>query len=132
MTMMSASAADVFEAATVGGAVSVGRDDLGRLQEGALADIIIVDLSGRNTLRYGPVRDPVKSVVECGVGDDVDTVIVDGKVVMQSGAIPGIDFAKLRSDAQAAAEQIWGSLHEWDPLGRAHEDACPWCYPMAD
>jgi cytosine/adenosine deaminase-related metal-dependent hydrolase len=127
-----ASAADVFEAATVGGAVSVGRDDLGRLQEGALADIIIVDLSGRNTLRYGPVRDPVKSVVECGVGDDVDTVIVDGKVVMQSGAISGIDFAKLRSDAQAAAEQIWGSLQEWDPLGRAHEDACPWCYPMAE
>jgi cytosine/adenosine deaminase-related metal-dependent hydrolase len=94
--------------------------------------MIIIDLSGRNTLRYGPVRDPVKSVVECGVGDDVDTVIVDGKAVMEGGVIPGIDFAKLRSAAQAAAEQIWASLQEWDPMGRTQEAACPWCYPMAE
>ena len=72
-------AGEVFAAATLGGAKSVGRDDIGRLAAGALADIIIIDLTGRDTLRYGPVRDPVKSVVECGIGDDVETVIVDGK-----------------------------------------------------
>jgi cytosine/adenosine deaminase-related metal-dependent hydrolase len=130
-TYFAATAADVFRAATLGGAVSLGRDDLGRLAPGALADIILIDLSGRNSLRYGPVRDPVKSVVECGVGDDVDTVIVDGKTVMQGGIIPGVDFAKLRTDAQAAAEQIWQTLADWDPLGRTHEEACPWSYPMA-
>jgi hypothetical protein len=91
----------------------------------------MIDLSGRNSLRYGPVRDPVKSVVECGVGDDVDTVIVDGEIVMQGSVIPGVDFAKLRADAQAAAEQIWETLKDWDPLGRTHEEACPWSYPMA-
>ncbi|MGH7247055.1 MAG: chlorohydrolase family protein, partial [Pseudomonadota bacterium] len=80
-----APAGEVFEAATLGGARSVGQDDLGRLCAGALADIIVIDLTGRNTLRYGPVRDPVKSVVECGVGDDVDTVIVDGKLCMEGG-----------------------------------------------
>jgi 5-methylthioadenosine/S-adenosylhomocysteine deaminase len=63
--------------------------------------------------------------------DDVDTVIVDGKVVMEGGIIPGVDFSKLRDDAQSAAEQIWGTLQESDPLGRTHEDACPWCYPIA-
>ena len=130
-TYFAAPSAEVFEAATLGGAISVGRDDLGRLAPGALADIIIIDTSGRNTLRYGPVRDPVKSVIECGVGDDVDTVIVDGKVVMEGGIIPGVDFARLQKNAQAAAEQIWGTLQEWDPLGRTHEDACPWSYPMA-
>src|ERR1700746_3828229 len=93
-----ATAGEVFEAATLGGARSVGRDDLGRLCVGALADIIIIDLSGRNTLRYGPVRDPVKSVVECGIGDDVETVIVDGKTVMENGRIAGVDFARLRAD----------------------------------
>jgi 5-methylthioadenosine/S-adenosylhomocysteine deaminase len=128
---LAATAADVFEAATVGGARSLGRDDLGRLAPGALADIIIIDLSGRNTLRYGPVRDPIKSVVECGVGDDVDTVIVDGKVVMEGGAIADVNMSKLRAEAQSAAEHIWGTLQEWDPLGRTHEDACPWCYPIA-
>jgi 5-methylthioadenosine/S-adenosylhomocysteine deaminase len=130
-TYFAAPSAEVFEAATLGGARSVGRDDLGRLAPGALADIIVIDLTGRNTLRYGPVRDPVKSVIECGVGDDVDTVIVDGRIVMQGGVIPGVDFAKLREDAQAAGEEVWGTLQEWDPLGRTHEDACPWCYPMA-
>jgi cytosine/adenosine deaminase-related metal-dependent hydrolase len=131
-TYFAATSADVFRAATLGGATSLGRDDIGRLAPGALADIIAIDLSGRNTLRYGPVRDPVKSVVECGVGDDVDTVIVDGRVVMEGGVIPGVDFAALRAQAQAAAEQIWDTLADWDPLGRSHEQACPWSYPAAD
>ena len=125
-----ASAGDVFRAATLGGAISGGRDDLGRLAPGALADIILIDLSGRGTLRYGPVRDPVKSVVECGVGDDVDTVIVDGRICMEGGVIPSVDFARLREEAQAAGEQVWDTLAEWDPLGRSAEDACPWSYPL--
>ena len=78
--LKAASAAEVFEAATLGGARSLGRDDLGRLMPGAKADIVIIDLTGRDTLRMGPVRDPIKSLVECGIGDDVDTVIVDGVV----------------------------------------------------
>jgi 5-methylthioadenosine/S-adenosylhomocysteine deaminase len=130
-TYFAATAGEVFEAATIGGARSLGRDDLGRLQAGALADIISIDLSGRNTLRYGPVRDPVKSVIECGVGDDVDMVIVDGNIVMRDGVIGGVDFARLRRDAQLAGERIWSTLPDWDPLGRTHEDACPWSYPMA-
>src|SRR2546427_1388025 len=131
-TYFAATASQVFRAATVGGAASVGRDDLGRLSPGALADIIIIDLTGRNTLRYGPIPDPVKGIVECGVGDDVDTVIVDGNIVIDGGVIPGVDFAALRAQAQAAAEQIWDTLADWDPLGRSHEQACPWSYPTAD
>ena len=107
-----------------------GRDDLGRLAPGALADIILIDLTGGGTLRYGPVRDPIRSVVECGVGDDVDTVIVDGKVCMENRIIPGVDFAKLREDAQTAGEQVWDTLAEWDPLGRSAEQASPWSYPV--
>jgi len=126
-----APAGEVFEAATLGGARSVGRDDLGRLSPGALADIIIIDLSGRGTLRYGPVRDPIKSLIECGVGDDVDTVIVDGKLCMENGVIPGVDFSQLRAQAQAAGESIWATLPDWDPLGRKAEEACPYCYPEA-
>lgn len=129
-TYFAATAGEVFRAATLGGANSVGRDDLGRLAPGALADLVIIDLSGRNTLRYGPVRDPVKSVIECGVGDDVDTVIVDGKVCMEGGVISGVDFAQLREEAQAAGEKVWATLAEWDPLGRTAEEACPWSFPM--
>jgi cytosine/adenosine deaminase-related metal-dependent hydrolase len=126
---MAATAGEAFEAATLGGAISLGRDDLGRLAPGALADIVIIDVAGRNTLRYGPVRDAVKSLVECGMGDDVDTVIVDGEIRMENGVIPGVDLRKLMQDAQEAAEAIWETLPEWDPLGRTAEEACPWCYP---
>ncbi len=129
-TYFAATAGEVFAAATLGGARSVGRNDLGKLEPGALADIIIVDFAGRNSLRYGPVRDPIKSLIECGVGDDVDTVIVNGKICMENGIIPDVDIPKLLADAQAAGEQVWASLPEWDPLGRNAEEACPWCYSM--
>ena len=129
-TYSDATAGEVFSAATVNGARSLGRDDLGKLEPGALADIIIIDLTGGGTLRYGPVRDPVKSVVECGVGNDVETVIVDGKVVMENGKIPGVDFKDLLAKAQASGERVWASLPEWDPLGRTDDVACPYCYPV--
>ena len=131
-TYFAATAGEIFEAATLGGARSVGRDDLGKLAPGALADIIIIDFAGRNSLRYGPVRDPIKSLIDCGVGDDVDTVIVDGKVCMENGNIPDVDIPKLMADAQAAGEMVWDTLAEWDPLGRTAEEACPWCYPMGE
>jgi 5-methylthioadenosine/S-adenosylhomocysteine deaminase len=124
-----ATSGEVFAAATLGGARSVGRDDIGKLEVGALADVVIIDFGGRNSLRYGPVRDPVKSLIECGVGDDVDTVIVDGKVCMQGGIIPNVDIPRLLADSQAAGEMVWESLSEWDPLSRTAEEACPWCYP---
>ena len=131
-TYLAATAGDVFRAATLGGAISVGRDDLGRLAPGARADIICIDLTGRNSLRLGPVRDPVKSIVECGVGDDVDTVIVDGMVRMERGVIPGVDFAALRNEAQQAGEAVWDTVEEWDPLGRTAEQASPWSFPLVD
>lgn len=131
-TYFAATAGEVFEAATAGGARSLGRDDLGRLAPGARADILVIDLGGRGTLRYGPVRDPVKSLVECGIGDDVETVVVDGRVCMRDGVIPGVDPDDLRRRAQQAAEQIWATLPEWDALGRSAEQACPWSFPFSE
>src|SRR5205085_2308990 len=86
--LFAASAAEVFEAATLGGARALGRDDLGRLAPGARADIVLIDLATRDALRFGPVRDPIKALVECGIGDDVVTVIVDGVVRMRDRVIP--------------------------------------------
>jgi 5-methylthioadenosine/S-adenosylhomocysteine deaminase len=130
--LKAATAAEVFEAATVGGARCVGRADIGRLEPGAKADIVIIDLTGRDTLRMGPVRDPIKTLVDCGIGDDVDTVIVDGMVCMQGGRIPGIDFATLRAQAQAAGERIWSGWPTWDPLGRTADEMSPYSFPRAN
>src|SRR5205814_5182219 len=71
-SLSAASAADVFEAATLGGARALGRDDLGRLAPGARADILVIDLETRDSLRFGPVRDPINALEERGSGDDVE------------------------------------------------------------
>jgi len=127
-----ASAADVFAAATLGGASALGRDDLGRLAPGAKADIVIVDIGGRDTLRWGPVRDPIKSLVECGIADDVETVLVGGIVRMENRSIPGVELVGLRARAQAAGEEVWSRLAEWDPLRRTAEQMSPWSFPVKE
>jgi 5-methylthioadenosine/S-adenosylhomocysteine deaminase len=130
--LKAATAAQVFEAATLGGAYTVGRNDIGRLAAGTKADIVIIDLTGGDTLRFGPVHDPVKSLIDCGIGDDVHTVIVDGAVRMENGRIPGIDFAELRTQAQAAGERIWSGWHNWDPLRRTAEEMSPYSFVRAN
>ena len=130
--LKAATAAQVFDAATLVGARSVGRDDIGRLAPGAKADIVIIGLTGRDTLRLGPVRDPIKSLIDCGIGDDVDTVIVDGVVRMEHGRIPGVDFAELRAQAQAAGERVWNGWQSWDPHGRTADEMSPYSFPRAN
>jgi 5-methylthioadenosine/S-adenosylhomocysteine deaminase len=95
-------ARDVFNAATIDGARALGRDDLGRLAPGAKADIVIVDLS---PYHIGPVDDPIKTLVHTANSDDIQTVIVDGKVVVENGKVPGIDEPTLIQ--QAAEAHIW-------------------------
>ena len=66
----------------------LGRDDLGRLAPGSKADIAIVDLSA---LRTGPIEDPIRTMVLNANGAHVKTVIVDGRTVVEDGAVPGVD-----------------------------------------
>ena len=128
--LRAASAAEVFTAATLGGATSLGRSDIGRLAPGAKADIVTIDLAREDTLRFGPIRDPIKSLVECGIGDDVNMVIVDGIVRVARGRIEGVDFAALRARAQAAGERIWSGWQHWDTLGRTADEMSPPSFPV--
>ncbi len=76
----------------------------------------------------GPVRDPIKSLVDCGIGDDIDTVIVDGIVRVEGGRIPDVDMASLRNQAQAAGERIWNGWANWDPHGRTADEMSPFSF----
>lgn len=125
---LAASAASVYEAATLGGAAALGRPDLGRLRPGAKADIIAIKPSG---LRWGAVRDPIKSLVDCGCGDDVDMVMVDGRMLMNGRADTDSEAEQLRLDAQVASEAAWDQVQSWDPLGRTAEEVSPWSFPLA-
>lgn len=95
---MEANCADYFTAATIGGADALGRPDLGRLAPGALADIVIWDLGAPH---LGQLPDPIQRLVLSGSRRDVRTVIVDGRVVVENGVIPGIDLAAWETRARA-------------------------------
>ena len=127
-----ATAGEVFEAATLGGSRALGRDDIGRLAPGALADIIIVDLGRRDTLRFTPAFDPVKALVECGIGDDITTVIIDGVVRVKDGRIQGFDIGALHDRVQLEAEASWKKWSSTDLFGRKAEEMSPRSFPMID
>jgi len=121
-----ATSADVFTAATLGGARALRRDDLGRLAPGAKADVAIVDL---RSLRIGPYRDPIKALVQCATGDDVETVIVDGAVVVENRRVVGVDEHALLAEAQRECERLWATVPEWDWQQRSVEEFSPNSFP---
>jgi cytosine/adenosine deaminase-related metal-dependent hydrolase len=118
---------DVFDAATLGGARHLGRDDLGRLAPGAKADIVVIDL---RQVHYGAVHDPIKAVVECGSGRDVETVIVDGQLLVEGGTALRLDEAALLREVQAEGERLWQAVPEWHWTGTTVDEIVPPSYPI--
>ena len=90
--------------ATANGARAMGREgELGILREGALADMIVVDLQKPH---LQPIHDVVSNLVYCGKAADVETVVVDGRVVVENRQIAGLDLPQLFRDAEAAVARI--------------------------
>jgi cytosine/adenosine deaminase-related metal-dependent hydrolase len=96
-------AADVFNAATLGGSRALGRNDIGRLCPGAKADMLIINMSSFHT---SLIDDPVKSLIYFGNQDDIETVIINGRTVIEKGLVPGIDLNKL-SERANKVNQKW-------------------------
>ncbi len=95
--------ADLYRAATLGGAQALGRDDLGRLAPGSKADMILINLGD---FHFGNLDDPIRTLMISASGQDVQTVIIDGKVVMQDRVIPGIDLDELKRKGQAYYDKM--------------------------
>ena len=120
-------AREVFNAATLDGARALGRDDIGRLAPGAKADMVIVDF---DRLHIGPVDDPIKTLVYAASGSDIDTVIVDGRVVVEAGGYPGVDESDLiRKAADGPPVAEGSSLLAQHPRGESAELLFPSTYP---
>ena len=92
----SVTAEDVVHWATAGGARVLGRPEIGTLAPGQQADIAIFDLSEP---RYFGMHDPLIAPVTCAGSAHLRYLLIGGRIVVENGAIPGIDIAKLRSDA---------------------------------
>jgi cytosine/adenosine deaminase-related metal-dependent hydrolase len=118
---------DVFNAITLGGAKMIRRDDLGRLQKGAKADITIINL---RDIAFGAVQDPIRSLVETAVSRDVRTVIVDGEILVDNGKYLRLDEQGLLDKVQAKGEQIWDSVPRWHWTGKGIDEVVPPSFRM--
>lgn len=94
----------VVRSATEVAADALGRADLGRLQPGATADLVAVNLSRPHN---APAKEPLRAAVYYSSGSDVDLVMVDGQVLVQDGRSTCLDESRLGARAAAACERIW-------------------------
>jgi cytosine/adenosine deaminase-related metal-dependent hydrolase len=94
------SARRALELGTIEGARSMGvGDKIGSLKPGKRADLVMIDTK---TLNMGVVTDPAHLVLECTESGNVDTVVVDGRILKRGGKLAAIDTPKVVAEARAA------------------------------
>jgi 5-methylthioadenosine/S-adenosylhomocysteine deaminase len=83
-------------------------DEVGSLEPGKQADLILVDLTALNLspVLETPVRNIVPNLVYAGSGHEVKTVMVAGKVLVHNSQVLVADEAAIRADAQAQADEV--------------------------
>ncbi len=96
-------AAQMLDAVTADAAQALGRDDLGAIRPGALADLTVLDLSHPH---LQPLFDPVRAVVGLANRANVDAVMVDGRLLVEAGRYCG-DQAAIVAAGAAAIHKIW-------------------------
>jgi 8-oxoguanine deaminase len=98
------SAIQSLELATRGGARVLGRDDIGSIEIGKAADLILIEI---DRLGYaGAMHDPLAAVVLCGDSHIVHTSIINGEVIVENGKLGRVDEAELVERANRIASDM--------------------------
>ena len=113
---------DLFRAATIWPANWLGRMDLGRLAEGSKADFFIASLDG---FHIGQIDDPIRTLILYGASTDIQTVVIDGRMVMENRRISGMNNAEFSIRAQNYYEKLKKSFSERDYLHRSADELFP-------
>jgi len=97
---MSITARQVLEMATINGAIDLGiADRTGSLTPGKRADLILVRTTDLN---MAPLGDPVTAIVRSAQPYNVDTVVVDGRILKQAGRLTALDPGEIVANATAS------------------------------
>src|SRR5829696_3497420 len=91
-------------ASSIVGAEALRRPDLGRIECGATADIVIVDASKPH---LQPINDPIRTLVWYASSADVDTVVVNGRPIVRGGRLSGLDEQAIIRRGAAATRRVW-------------------------
>jgi len=98
------SAAQVLRMATIDGARALGLDnEIGSLEVGKRADVIVVDL---NQLHSSPKQDVISSLVYSAQPSDVHVTIINGRVVMRDGELLSLNEDSVMADANPEASAL--------------------------
>jgi 5-methylthioadenosine/S-adenosylhomocysteine deaminase len=102
------SARDVVTMATAGGTKTLGlADELGELKPGMLADIALLRMDASF---FTPLNDAFRQLVYCENGSSVETVIVDGRIVVDQGRLSTLDQDAVLSEFREAWERTRDSI----------------------
>lgn len=103
---MAMSAWDVLEMATVGGAKALGRTDTGRIAEGCIADLILIDFTAPNLM---PCHNEAESLVYSAQPHNVWMNMARGRIIYENGVYLTLDMERVRTEVeQYAIPRIFG------------------------
>jgi 5-methylthioadenosine/S-adenosylhomocysteine deaminase len=100
------SAYQLLEMATIGGAAAVGMaSEIGSLEVNKRADLVMLDLWQPNCVA---IHDPIAALAYSATQESVDTVLVNGRILMRGRRLLGINEADVLRRSQRAAQDLLG------------------------
>lgn len=120
--MHAVTTANIFNAATVGGAKALMRDDIGRLAPGAKADLVTIALDETSMM---PVYDPIRSLIYTAADRAVRDVWVDGQRAVDNGRLTTMDMAEVAHHLSEVQARALEKVPERDRLKRKALQVAP-------
>ncbi|MCL2662606.1 MAG: amidohydrolase [Oscillospiraceae bacterium] len=100
---LAVTAEEGFRVATKGGAIAMGRNDLGEIKPGNIADLVILNLDCPN---MQPINNPLSALAYSANGSEVETVMVGGKILMENREFPHIDTERVYHEVSKICTKI--------------------------
>ena len=100
---------EVLRMATIGGAKALGLASVcGTIEAGKQADLVLIDI---DTIHNQPINDIFSQIVHCAKASDVQTVLVNGEVLMNDRVLTQLDEKKVLAEAKMANRDLMERVH---------------------
>lgn len=104
LNAISVPAISALEMATVNGAKALGwNEEIGSIEVGKKADIVLIDIDKPHLY---PHHNIISSLAYSVQASDVDTVLVDGKIIMENREVKTLDVEKIKFMAEKHAKDL--------------------------
>ena len=111
--VISLSPRDILNMATINGARTFGVEaDLGTIEPGKLADLILVETAAPHMqpLRLGPYENVLSNIVYSATGADVTDVFIGGRRIVENRVLNRVDVKAIAAKVRRASEKIAAAL----------------------